>query len=111
MYIYIEREIMYYIYIYIALPHIYVACFMYGCYHHFQQTTFQKKTQNINDLSAACSDVHPVSITRFPSFRTQTLESLSVDSVTKWIPEQPRPWRKYCERESYYGDRVYCRFK
>ena len=27
--------------------------------------------------------VHPVSITRFPSFRTQTLESLSVDSVNK----------------------------
>ena len=38
--------------------------------------------------------VHTVSITRFPSFRTQPLESLSVDSVNKWIPEQPRPWRK-----------------
>ena len=46
--------------------------------------------------------VHPVSITRFPSFRTQPLENLSVDSVNKWIPEQPSPWRKSC-----YGDRVY----
>ena len=50
--------------------------------------------------------VHPVSITRFPSFRTQTLENLSVDSVNKWIPEQPRPWRKSCERESCYADRA-----
>ena len=51
--------------------------------------------------------LHPVSITRFPSFRTQTLESLSVDSVNKQVPEQPRPWRKSCERESCCGDRVY----
>ena len=29
-----------------------------------------------------------------PSFRTQPLENLSVDSVKKWIPEQPSPWRK-----------------
>ena len=38
--------------------------------------------------------IHPVSVTRFPSFRTQPLENLSVDSVNKWIPEQPSPWRK-----------------
>ena len=38
--------------------------------------------------------VHPVSVRRFPCFRTQPLESLSVDSVKKWIPEQPSPWRK-----------------
>ena len=37
--------------------------------------------------------IHPVSVTRFPSFRTQTLENLSVDSV-KWVPGQPSPWRK-----------------
>ena len=38
--------------------------------------------------------IHPVSITRFPSFRTQPQENLCVDSVNKWIPEQPSPWRK-----------------
>ena len=27
--------------------------------------------------------------------------------MNKWIPEQPRPWRKSCWRESCYGDRVY----
>ena len=27
--------------------------------------------------------------------------------MNKWVPEQPRPWRKSCERESCYGDRVY----
>ena len=51
--------------------------------------------------------LHPVSITRFPSFRTQTLENLSHYLWTKTISEQPRPWRKSCERESCYGDRVY----
>ena len=35
-----------------------------------------------NNLQGA-DCLHPVSITRFPSFRTQPLESLSVDSVTK----------------------------
>ena len=29
--------------------------------------------------------------------------------MKKWVPEQPRPWRKSCERESRYGDRVYTR--
>ena len=38
--------------------------------------------------------LHPVSLRRFPSFRTQPLENLSVDSVTKYISEQPSPWRK-----------------
>ena len=51
--------------------------------------------------------VHPVSITRFPSFRTQTLENLSRYLWTKRVPEQPRPWRKSCERESCNGDWVY----
>ena len=27
--------------------------------------------------------------------------------MKKTISEQPRPWRKSCERESCYGDRVY----
>ena len=27
--------------------------------------------------------------------------------MKKRITEQPRPWRKSCERESCYGDRVY----
>ena len=51
--------------------------------------------------------LHPVSVTRFPSFRTQTLENLSHYLLQKTMSEQPRPWRKSCERESCYGDRVY----
>ena len=61
-------------------------------------TTTDTNTNNI---------VHQVSIRKFPSFRTQLLESLSVDSVQKWIPEQPSPWRTSSKRESCYGDRVY----
>ena len=53
------------------------------------------------------STLHPVSVTRFPSFRTQTLEDLSRYLWNKWVPEQPRPWRKSCDGESCDGDRVY----
>ena len=53
--------------------------------------------------------IHPVSLRRFPSLRTQPLESLAPLSVNKWVPEQPSPWRKYYKRESCYGDRVYTR--
>ena len=60
---------------------------------------------NINDSCVIV--VSPVSMTRFPSFRTQTLESLSRYLRNKWVPEQPRPWRKSCERESCYGDWVH----
>ena len=35
--------------------------------------------------------VHPVSITRFPSFRTQPLENLSVDSVKNGFQSNPAP--------------------
>ena len=35
--------------------------------------------------------VHPVSVTRFPSFRTQPLENLSIDSVTKGFLSNPAP--------------------
>ena len=55
----------------------------------------------IKRLTFAC--IHPVSITRFPSLRTQPLENLSVDSVTKWTPEQPSPWRNSWERKSWEG--------
>ena len=41
--------------------------------------------------------LHPVSITRFPSFRTQPLESLSHYLWQKQISEQPSPWRKVTE--------------
>ena len=51
--------------------------------------------------------LHPVSLGRSPSFRTQPLESLTPLSINKWVPEQPGPWRKSSERESCYGDRVY----
>ena len=36
-------------------------------------------------------NLHPVSITRFPSFRTQTLENLSVDSVENGFLSNPDP--------------------
>ena len=51
--------------------------------------------------------LHPVSLRRFPSFRTQPLEHLTPLSMNKWAPEQPSPWRKSSKRESCYGDRVY----
>ena len=51
--------------------------------------------------------VHPVSVTRFPSFRTQPLENLKPLPMNKWVPEPPSPWRKSAKRESCYGDRVY----
>ena len=38
-----------------------------------------------------CCSIDPVSITRFPSFRTQTLESLSVDSVQNGFLSNPDP--------------------
>ena len=37
------------------------------------------------------SELHPVSITRFPSFRTQTLENLSVASVKNGFLSNPAP--------------------
>ena len=48
----------------------------------------------------------PVSVRRFPSFRTQPLENLTPLPTNKWAPEQPSPWRKSSKRESCYGDRV-----
>ena len=51
--------------------------------------------------------IHPVSLRRFPSFRTQPLENLTPLPTNKWISEQPSPWRKSSKRESCYGDRVY----
>ena len=53
---------------------------------------------------------HPVSVRRFPSFRTQPLESLTSLSMNKWVPEQPSPWRNSSKRESCYGDRVHVVF-
>ena len=59
------------------------------------------------DIISFCNCIHPVSVRRFPSFRTQPLESLKTLPMNKWVPEQPSPWRKSCKRESCYGDRVY----
>ena len=52
-------------------------------------------------------NIHPVSVRRFPSFRTQPLENLTPLPMNKWISEQPSPWRKSSKRRSCYGDRVY----
>ena len=37
------------------------------------------------------SILHPVSVRRFPSFRTQPLENLSIDSVTNGFLSNPAP--------------------
>ena len=58
-------------------------------------------------LTSRSHPIHPVSLRRFPSFRTQPLENLMPLSTNKWVPEQPSPWRKSSKRESCYGDRVY----
>ena len=73
------------------------ACDLFGSLegHGIQQSDAEQAcTQSKLGGDPTWLRLHPVSITRFPSFRTQALESLSVDSVSKWIPEQPRPWRK-----------------
>ena len=57
--------------------------------------------------SVGTGELLPVSVRRFPSFRTQPLENITPLPMNKWVPEQPSPWRKYSKRESYYGDRVY----
>ena len=54
-----------------------------------------------------CLYLHPVSLRRFLSFRTQPLENITPLSMNKWVPEQPSPFRKSSKRESCYGDRVY----
>ena len=51
--------------------------------------------------------INPVSVRRFPSFRTQPLENLAPLPMNKWSSEQPSPQRKSSKRESCYGDRVY----
>ena len=58
------------------------------------------------DRARPISLLHPVSVRRFPSFRTQPLENITPLPMNKWIPEQPSPWRKSSKRESCYGDRV-----
>ena len=55
-----------------------------------------------------CVMLHPVSVRRFPSFRTQPLGNLTPLPMNKWISEQPSPWRKYYKRKLCYGDRMYC---
>ena len=60
-----------------------------------------------NNISANDNSLHPVSVRRFPSFRTQPLDNITPLPMNKWISEQPSPWRKYSKRKSCYGDRVY----
>ena len=53
------------------------------------------------------------SYTRSPSqdfclFGPRPWKVLATTYEQKTISEQPRPWRTSCERESSYGDRVYC---
>ena len=52
------------------------------------------------------NNLHPVSVRRFPSFRTQPLESLMPLPMNKWISGQLSPWRKSSKRKSCHGDRV-----
>ena len=61
----------------------------------------------ITQRSSRSDTVHPVSVTRFPSFRTQPLENLSHYLWNKRLPSNPAPGEKSSKRESCYGDRVY----
>ena len=45
----------------------------------------------LRPVSLLRSSLHPVSMTRFPSFRTQPLENLSVDSVKNGFLSNPAP--------------------
>ena len=67
---------------------------MYICVHVFIKPRVDRVPLFKGAATLRSAQVHMVSITRFPSFRTQPLENLSVDSVKKWIPVQPSPWRK-----------------
>ena len=83
-----------------------------GTKHVSQQATSQplrtSGTQHVaHSLAASHNKLHPVSLRRFPSFRTQPLENLTPPSMNKWVPEQPSHWRTSSKRESCYGDRVY----
>ena len=90
-----------YIYIYIYMyVYIYIYIYIYLCLH-------LPQTSRTHDSQTASFRLHPVSVTRFPSFRTKPLESLTPLSMNKWVPEQPSPWRKSSKRKSCYGDRVY----
>ena len=51
--------------------------------------------------------VHPVSVRRFSSFRTQPLENLSHYLRKKGFLSNPAPGEKYYKRKSCYGDRVH----
>ena len=53
-----------------------------------------------------------IEYTRSPSqdfrlFGARPWKVLAATNEKKTISERPRPWRKSCERESCYGDRVY----
>ena len=65
-----------------------------------------QKTSNNKQTNKNKEAIHPVSVRRFPSFRTRPLESLKPLPMNKWISEQPSPWRKSSQRESCYGDRM-----
>ena len=89
-----------YIYIYIYVIIMIIMCIYVYTYIYIYIYIYMS-------ASRACSaPVHPVSVRRFPSCRTQPLENLTPLPMNKWISEQPSPWRKSCKRESCYGDRV-----
>ena len=87
-----------YIYIYIYILHVFRV----------QGLGFRVlKKMRIGGVPMESQELHPVSVRRFPSFRTQPLENLTPLSMNKWVPEQPSPWRKSSKRESCFGDRGY----
>ena len=89
----------------------YVYIYIYMCIYIYMKM-MQDLTQSfiragLKELLLARCFIHPVSVTRFPCFRTQTLESLSRYLWNKWVPAQPRPWRESCDGESCDGDLIH----
>ena len=68
--------------------YIYIYTYMYA------SGASRDTSSNMKCNTSPPQGVHPVSITRFPSFRTQPLKNITPLPMNKWVPEQPSPWRK-----------------
>ena len=112
IYIYTYIYIYKYVYIYIYI-HMYIGicvCIYIYIYIYIVSMIAIIMYRVIGPRSLLDASLPLVSVRRFPSFRIQPLESLTPLPMSKWVPEQPSPWRKSSKRESCYRDRVYGQF-